>query len=198
MEHKFIQGATGHPVFILLHGTGGNMNDLIPAAEHLDSQASVLTIQGDVLENGMRRFFKRFPDASFDWDDLEVRGANLVSFIKNASHTYQFDLKDVVLVGYSNGANIAINLLLRDPRIFLRAILFHPMYPTDDIDRQDLTNVSIFASLGVKDPIVTVAQSEQVIKLFENQEAQVTPYWTTGHQLSYSEVEHARQWLKNS
>ncbi|MGX6961181.1 alpha/beta hydrolase [Vagococcus xieshaowenii] len=197
MEHRFIQGEEHQPVFVLLHGTGGSMEDLIPVAEHLNSDASILSLQGEVLENGMRRFFKRFPDASFDWCDLEKRGEQLLDFLKEAASMYQFKLSDVILVGYSNGANMAINLLLKEHGNRLnRAILFHPMYPTTETRTANLADVSIFASLGVKDPIVSVTQSEQVIALFADQGANVTQFWTTGHQLLQNEVEKARKWLK--
>lgn len=37
-----------------------------------------------------------------------------MEFIIKASENYNFQLEDVVLVGFSNGANIAKNLLLQD------------------------------------------------------------------------------------
>ena len=198
MEHKFIPGEAQEPVFVLLHGTGGNMNDLLPVAEHLNPKASILSLQGEVLENGMRRFFKRFPDASFDWQDLEAQAEKLILFLKQASQRYQFNLNEVVLVGFSNGANMAINLLLnKHASKITRGILFHPMYPSEKLIDTDLSQTCIFTSLGVKDPIVTVAQSEHVIELFKAKGANVTEFWTTGHQLTYKEVDQAKEWLLN-
>ena len=59
MQHIFKEGKAGHPVFILLHGTGGDETNLLPLGEVLDSEATVLSIRGDVNENGMLRYFKR-------------------------------------------------------------------------------------------------------------------------------------------
>ena len=195
MEHQFIQGEKGQPVLVLLHGTGGSMNDLLPVAKQLNKQASILSLQGDVLENGQRRFFKRFPDASFDWEDLEKRGMNMKMFIKNASEIYHFSMEDVVLVGYSNGANIAINLLLEQGTPYKRAILFHPMYPLEELKENNKSELNVFVSFGIKDPIVSVVQSQHVIDLFEKRGAGLSQIWTTGHQLTYDEVEKATQWL---
>ena len=45
---------------LLLHGTGGDENDLIPVARMIDTAgASILSPRGKVLENGLPRFFRR-------------------------------------------------------------------------------------------------------------------------------------------
>ena len=41
---------TSKPVLLLLHGTGGNELDLLPLAEIMDPEASVLSVRGNVLE----------------------------------------------------------------------------------------------------------------------------------------------------
>jgi predicted esterase len=38
--------------FLLLHGTGGNEQDLIPLAYEIDQRAAILSPRGKVLENG--------------------------------------------------------------------------------------------------------------------------------------------------
>ena len=59
---------------LLLHGTGGNENDLIPIAGMLRiTNASILSPRGKVLENGMPRFFRRLAEGVFDVEDLKFR-----------------------------------------------------------------------------------------------------------------------------
>ncbi|HYY40635.1 MAG TPA: hypothetical protein VE692_05250, partial [Nitrososphaera sp.] len=49
--------------FLLLHGTGGNEQDLIPLAYELDERAAILSPRGKVLENGIApRFFRRLAE----------------------------------------------------------------------------------------------------------------------------------------
>ena len=59
--HRFIPAEPGSlgRVLLLLHGTGGNENDMIPLGRDLDPSAAVLSLRGNVLENGMPRFFRR-------------------------------------------------------------------------------------------------------------------------------------------
>jgi predicted esterase len=49
--------------FLLLHGTGGNEQDLIPLAYKLDKRAAILSPRGKVLENDVApRFFRRLAE----------------------------------------------------------------------------------------------------------------------------------------
>jgi predicted esterase len=55
---------------LLLHGTGGNEQDLIPLAYELDGNAAILSPRGKVLENGITpRFFRRLAEGVFDLQD---------------------------------------------------------------------------------------------------------------------------------
>jgi phospholipase/carboxylesterase len=61
------QGSNGKmfTTFLLLHGTGGNEEDLVPLAYELDQRAAILTPRGKVLENGVApRFFRRLAEAT--------------------------------------------------------------------------------------------------------------------------------------
>ena len=110
--HRFEPGNRGDITLVLLHGTGGNEEDLIPVGKVLAPGAAVLSPRGNELENGMPRFFRRFSEGVFDLEDLKFRSKELADFVKNASVKYGFDMSSVVLVGYSNGANIAVSMLL--------------------------------------------------------------------------------------
>jgi phospholipase/carboxylesterase len=63
--------------FLLLHGTGGNEEDLISLAYELDQSAAILSPRGKVLENGVApRFFRRLTEGVFDVEDLKFRTMN--------------------------------------------------------------------------------------------------------------------------
>src|SRR5918994_7323983 len=105
--HRFLPGAPERPVLLLLHGTGGDENDLLPLGEALLPGAARLSPRGKVLENGMPRFFRRLAEGVFDLDDLRRRTHELADFVAAAAAAYGFDRAKVFAVGYSNGANIA-------------------------------------------------------------------------------------------
>lgn len=196
MEYIYRENKKGAPVFILLHGTGGSETDLVPLAEMLDSEYSILGIRGNVQENGMNRYFKRHGEGQYDWEDLEYRGKELYDFIVEKSEEYDFKLEDTVLVGFSNGSNIAIQMILQNPETFKKAALFAPLYPADLSERQNLSDLEVFLSLGEGDPVVPEEESKRVIELFKERDAQVTTTWVKGHNLSQGAAQGASDWLK--
>lgn len=195
MEHLYNEKKKGAPVFVLLHGTGGTERDLLPLAELLNPEYNVLSVRGNVQENGMNRYFKRHGEGQYDWEDLEFRGNELYEFIVEKSKEHDFKLEDVVFVGFSNGSNIAIQMMLQQPETFKRAALFAPLYPADVEEKQDFNDVDVFLSLGKGDPIVPEAESERVINLFEERGADVEVTWVNGHSLTQDAAMEAKNWL---
>src|SRR6266481_8461922 len=122
--HRFIPGEDSPParILLLLHGTGGNENDMIPLGRDLDPAAAILSLRGNVLENGMPRFFRRLAEGIFDEEDLKRRTHELADFVGAAAQRYQFAVDKIVAVGYSNGANIAARLLLLRPETLRAAV----------------------------------------------------------------------------
>jgi predicted esterase len=84
--HRFVPGTRrdGAPTLLLLHGTGGDEQDLIPLGEELLPGAGLLSPRGNVLEHGMPRYFRRLAEGVFDIPDLERRTHELAAFIKAA------------------------------------------------------------------------------------------------------------------
>ena len=184
--------------FLLLHGTGGNEQDLIPLAYKLDKRsAAILSPRGKVLENGITpRFFRRLAEGVFDIDDLKFRTNELADFVTDASKTYGFDLQHVIAVGYSNGANIASSMLLLHPEVLSSAILFCAMVPFVPQTLPDLSDKRIFMSSGLYDPIVSRQEAEKLFGLFKNAGAKVSLNWQeSGHELTMEEIRKAKEWL---
>jgi predicted esterase len=181
---------------LLLHGTGGNENDLLPLGSALAPQANLLSPRGQELEEGMPRFFRRFAEGVFDQENLRARTDELATFIRQSAEQHHIDVQRVIAVGYSNGANIAGSLLLRHPHLLQAAILFRPMVPFRPEIMPDLSAVKLFLAAGRQDPIVPTQETEHCATLFEEAGAQVTLTWfPQGHNLSYQEIESAQQWL---
>ncbi|PIC82572.1 alpha/beta hydrolase [Sporosarcina sp. P1] len=198
MNYLYNEKKKGAPVFVLLHGTGGTETDLVSLAELLHPDYNVLGIRGNVQENGMNRFFKRHGEGQYDWEDLEFRGNELYEFIVKKSKEYDFKPEDAILVGFSNGSNIAIHMMLKQPGTFKKAALFAPLYPADIAETQDFSDVEVFLSLGEDDPIVPESESKRVIRLFEERGALVTTAWVTGHSLTQEVALQAKNWLDST
>jgi predicted esterase len=197
------RGATEGKIFttfLLLHGTGGNEQDLIPLANELDKRAAILSPRGKVLENGIApRFFRRLAEGVFDLEDLKFRTNELADFVIDASKTYGFDLQHILAVGYSNGANIAASMLLLRPEILSSAILFRAMVPLVPQTLPNLSGKRIFMSSGLMDPIVSLDETDRLFGLFKKAGANILLSWQeSGHELTMDEIRKAREWLVHS
>src|ERR671932_692571 len=159
--------------------------DLIPLAYELDKRAAILSPRGKVLENGIApRFFRRLAEGVFDLEDLKFRTDELADFVIDASKTYNFDLQYVIAVGYSNGANIAVSMLLLRPEVLSSAILFRAMVPLVPQTLPNLSDKRIFMSSGLHDPIVSKQEADQLFCLFKKTGASISLRWQgSGHAL---------------
>lgn len=184
-----------HPTFVLLHGTGGQETDLLKVANWLDDSYNILAVRGDVEENGNLRFFRRNGHGNYDIEDLNQRGKALYQFIEKFARENALDISKVIPVGFSNGSNIAINMLLRDDSSFKKAILMAPMYPVELSEGLDLSDLTVFLSMGKQDPITPLSDSENVIDIFESRGAQVTKHWTQGHQITQDVLKDAKNFI---
>ncbi len=196
MKHIFQKGNNqALPTLLLLHGTGGTEHDLLPLADKIDPDANVLSVRGNVLENGMPRFFRRLAEGVFDEEDLIFRTKELHAFLDEAAEKYEFDRDNILAIGYSNGANIAASLLFHYQNSLKGAILHHPMVPRRGIELPDLSGKSIFIGAGTNDPICSPYESKELVSLLRGAGANVQLHWENrGHQLTISEVEAAKEW----
>jgi predicted esterase len=199
--HRFIPPQGGNDkaelTLLLLHGTGGNEDDLLPLGRELDLNAGLISPRGKILEAGrIPRFFRRLAEGIFDIEDLKFRTHELARFVEKASRVYGFDARKVIAVGYSNGANIAASLLLLTPQTLSGAILFRAMVPIVPDNLPDLSDKRIFMSSGLRDPIATRQEAEQLSGLLKQAGAVVVLQWQdSGHELTQEDIEAAKEWL---
>jgi len=195
--HEFVPGDSERTL-LLLHGTGGNERDLLSLGRELDQNASLLSPRGQVLENGMPRFFRRLAEGVFDQEDLKRRTEELAGFVAAAAESYPFAADQVIAVGYSNGANIAASLLLLRPQTLRGAILFRAMVPLMPPTQPDISSVRVWIGAGDKDPIIATSDSRRLAELLRGAGADVTiRFLNAGHNLTNNEIETARDWLKS-
>ncbi|WDH99922.1 alpha/beta hydrolase [Paenibacillus urinalis] len=198
MKHIYREGSNpSAPTILLLHGTGGTETDLLPLAELVSPESSVLGVRGNVSEHGMPRFFRRLAEGVFDIEDLIFRTRELHEFLDEAAEQYGFDRRNIVAIGYSNGANIAGSLLFHYADSLRGAILHHPMVPLRDAVLPDLAGAPVFIAAGKNDPMCAPQESEELEELLTGAGANVKMHWeNNGHQLSRNEVIAAAAWFK--
>jgi len=198
--HRFIPSAQEptQRVLLLLHGTGGNEDDLIPLGRTLDPNAALLSPRGKILENGMPRFFRRLAEGVFDEEDVTRRAHQLADFVGEAARFYKFDPKRLVAIGYSNGANIAAAILLLRPEVLSAAILLRAMVPLVPEPLPNLADRKILISSGENDPIIAAENVQQLVRMLKKAGANVTLHIEpVGHALTRGDISVAKDWLEN-
>ncbi len=196
--HNFLPGEPDGSgiTLLLLHGTGGNEEDLIPLGQQLLPGAAILSPRGKVSEHGAPRFFRRLAEGVFDHEDLLFRTHELADFIDQAANEYGFDRSKLVAVGYSNGANIAASLMLLHPDLLRAAVLFRAMVPFEPEETPDLSGVPVFLAAGRRDTMIPPDNTERLAAILQEAGADLDLRWKNiGHPLTYEEIEEAREWL---
>lgn len=197
MDYLFKKGQDNHQLFVLLHGTGGDENSLLAVADFLNPKASILALRGQINENGALRFFKRHNHGKFDLEDLNQKRIDLKHFLEQFTLKEGFELKDILFIGFSNGANMAMHMLLEDDTPFRKGILLAPMYPVPISHlKDDKKERSVFLSMGLQDPIVSLSDSQNVISAFQKRKAKIHEFWVRGHEISLESLQAAQLWLQ--
>ena len=160
----------------------------------------MLSVRGNVSENGMPRFFKRQAMGVFDELDVIFRTHELVNFLKDASAKEAFDINKIIALGYSNGANIAGSNLLLYPDLLAGAILFRPMQP---LQKPEATITQkhnpVFMSNGNYDPTIKVTDTKKYIDLLKSLSFNVEHHHlSASHGLTAEDVGLSVEWFKKN
>jgi predicted esterase len=195
--HKWVPAESGSPdpvTLLLLHGTGGDENALLSLGNVLWPGAALIGLRGKVLENGMPPSFRRFTEAGVE--DIKSKMEELVRFIDATSERYDFSKRRLIVVGYSNGANLAASLILFHPHYLAGAVLFRAMVPLVPDLIRDFSHLSVFIGAARLDPLIPSGQAEELAALFQSGGADVTISWHQGgRELGEDDIQAAKHWL---
>ncbi|HEY7899103.1 MAG TPA: alpha/beta hydrolase [Gemmatimonadaceae bacterium] len=197
-NHRYIagEGNLSGLTLLLLHGTGGDGDSLLQLGYTIAPGATLLSPTGRVLEGESRRFFRRLREGVFDQEDLALRTRELGDFVRDAAVAYQLERHRIVAVGYSNGANIASSLMLRQPDVLAGAVLFRPMVPFTPEPAELLSGIPVLICAGERDPLLPPGDTERLAAIFRADDADVTVHVErSGHELAMGDVVAARDWL---
>lgn len=157
---------TGSPPLLLLHGTGGDEQEIFWLHEAIAPASPALSVRGAVLEGDMARFFARKAEGVLDEDDLRFRVDELAEFLIEVEQSTSVASSAWVAVGFSNGANMAAAMLWRLPELLSGAVLFAAMLPfQDEPVGGDLTGKTVVISNGRNDPVIPDQTAELVERL---------------------------------
>jgi phospholipase/carboxylesterase len=182
------------PPLLLLHGTGGDENDLLGLGRMISPGSALLSPRGKILENGMPRFFRRLAEGVFDEEDVKFRANELADFVAEARKAY--GLEAPVAVGFSNGANIAAAMLVLRPEAFAGAALLRAMVPLSSAPQVDLAGKRVLMISGAMDPIIPADNSNRLAASLSASGAEVQHQMLpTGHNLSQTDLSLLVKWF---
>lgn len=194
--HRFEPAtAPGLSPLLLLHGTGGDENDLLPLGRAVLPGAALLSPRGRVIEGSLPRFFRRLSEGIFDEADLTRRTHELADFIAEARTRY--GLPAPMALGFSNGANIAAALLLLRPEALAGAVLLRAMAPFAKAPEARLSGKPVLLLSGRLDPIIPADNAAGLAATLERAGADVEHHvLPAGHGLSQADIGLVEKWLQ--
>lgn len=193
--HRFLPATVqGKPPILLLHGTGGDEDDLVPFGQTVATGAALVSPRGKVLEGGMPRFFRRLAEGVFDEEDVRRRANELADFVGDARGAYR--LAAPLAVGFSNGANIAAAVLQLRPEVLAGAVLLRAMATLKDPPDVDLTGRPVLILSGAMDPSVSAENAARLASALRDAGALVDHRTLpAGHNLSQADIALTKTWL---
>lgn len=193
--HRFDKGSAAAPPILLLHGTGGDENDLIDLGRAVAPGSALLSPRGPVLEHGMPRFFRRLAEGVFDEADLKRRTDALADFVIAARQRHAMEAP--IALGFSNGANIAAAMLMQRPDILSGAVLLRAMVPFAEPPAASLPGTPVLIASGAQDPIAPTANAAQLAAQLRERGASVDHRIVpAGHGLTQADVSLATAFIK--
>jgi phospholipase/carboxylesterase len=189
--HQFVPGRLPVTV-LLLHGSGGDENDLLPVGRGVAPGAALLSPRGKNFDHAEARFFK------LDAGDVRERAAELVEWLEQAAVSYKFDPQRVYALGYSNGANMAAAAMLLHPGAIAAACLLRSKLVITPDRLPDLGGAPVLISAGQRDEIIPLPGAEALGKLLTSAGAHVNlAVQNAGHELTPADFSLAKQWFAN-
>ena len=197
-QHIFEPGTDpSTPPLLLLHGTGGTEHDLLRLGRAISPGSALLSPRGNVSENGAARFFARIAEGVFDPAEIIQRTHALADFLVAAEKRYAFGLPRLTSVGFSNGANISVTLMLLRPELLAQAILLRGMVVLDQTAAPgSLTGKRALLLNGSVDPLVPLDHPPRIAHLLRAGGADATvDFIPASHQFTPQDLAAAKDWF---
>jgi phospholipase/carboxylesterase len=193
--HNFLPGKLSSTVLVL-HGHGGDENDLLPVARALAPGAAFLSPRGKALEAGAARFFARVSPDVFDETEVRARTTELADWVRSAVTHYGLDAGRVYALGFSNGASIAASTMLLRPGVLAGALLLRPRAIVEPAPLPDLNGAPVLVTAGQRDEKMPAGAAEHLARLLGRAGATVEmAMLDSGHELTPQDFSLGKSWF---
>ena len=183
---------------IMLHGSGGDETTLASLAGAIAPDATLIGIRGRVVQDGVKRWYKRITATEFDQSDVRSEAAAFVEFLQNLAKENRLDLSNVTFLGYSNGANLIAAMTRLHPGFVRNAVLLRAMPVLHDAPQVDLSDTRILTIAGERDTLYfpfAPELADQLRSCGANVDVRVI---SSDHGLGEEDVQIVAEWLDNT
>ncbi|MGK9044827.1 alpha/beta hydrolase [Mammaliicoccus vitulinus] len=186
MEYFLQENPNSDTLIVLFHGTGGNQYQLLPFSGELFPEANVLSMQGRVGEGKERRFFAPLNHNELDRNDFNKQTGAFVEFWNSFIKAYTF--KNVIFLGYSNGANFILGTLEHDIVNIDHILLLHPSNLAYNITKS-YQDTSLIITTGSNDYLTVPGKVKALSEALQPQFKHVQfKLLDGGHELDETEI----------
>ncbi|WKL49260.1 alpha/beta fold hydrolase [Flavobacterium pectinovorum] len=195
------------PLLLLLHGVGGNEQNLFSFANELPDNFLVVSARGPLT----------FGPDSFAWFQVNFTGGypqineqqaeaarvTILDFIESLKSELDFDEKQVYLMGFSQGGIMSYSVALTEPEkikgIAVMSARLLPEVKPLIADEKRLEKLKVFISHGKQDAVLHFPFATDAVSYLQNKG--ITPefhQYDEGHTISKKMFDDVNLWLKTS
>ena len=129
---------------IALHGSGADETTVIPLARAVDPDATIIAPRGRIDQNGERRWFRKLTPTSFDQQSIREEALAFAGFLDGLRRESVIgSVAQTLVIGYSNGGNLAHSVMLLHPGRIAKLALLRCMPVLKRAPMTELTGASV-------------------------------------------------------
>ena len=194
------------PAVIVLHGRGANEDDLLPIADVLPDDLEIFSVRApEPLGPGFTWYGLDLSRGGLhasqpDPEDYERSLNYLDEFIQQASEAHTLDPDRIGLLGFSQGAILALGALVTHDRDYNWIAALHGYLPErfSVADLAAAPATPIFIAGGEHDEVIPPTRAEDAAERLTAAGHDVTfRVYSLGHGIASSEVDDLVDWVAN-
>lgn len=194
-----------NPLLLLLHGYGSNEADLFSFASELPDEYYIISARAPYdLQYGSYAWYAINFDADqnkfSDFEQAKVSRDLIATFIDELIKTYPIDVKNITLVGFSQGSILSYAVAFSHPEkvknvIALSGYISEPIFE-ENYKNNDFSNLSVFASHGTVDQVIPVEWARKTKPFLDNLGIESTyKEYPVGHGVAPQNFYDFKNWL---
>ena len=208
LSYEFVHARRGMPgpppLLVMLHGFGANESDLLGLVPYLDERLHIASVRGPLrVEAGAYGWYRVTHTAGgpivHEGEEQEAR-KRIARFIDEMIEAHAIDPLQVFVLGFSQGATMALSLALTIPEK-LRGTLALGGRVLREItgsiaESEAIAGAPIFMAHGLHDDVVPIGRARSSREFLAGLETNLSyREYPTAHQISPDMLTHANEWL---